>query len=171
MNESDIEGRAAAVLELKKTMRRGPSGNLLAKHVKLERGRMRKTDYGDTVRRLAAQLVDGLAKTSIKPVALLAALARGARAGVGDCSTAAIRKIHARGLQLETPDQNWLRKLSAPPQSSNSRSDGVTADTGARLHSCPHRSCPATPHTQEGAPWPPAPKPARSPARRTRTTT
>jgi hypothetical protein len=30
----------------------------------------------------------------------------------------------------------------------------MTADTGVRLHSCPHRSCPATPHTQERSPWP-----------------
>jgi hypothetical protein len=135
MDTIDDQGRAAAALEIKKAMRRGPTqqvgGVRLVK--RLKSAAPRKTDFTDTIRRLADQVVTGMEKCGLKPVPLLKAMARGRYGGVGDCSTAAIRKVHAGGLQVETPDQEYLRKLSAPPQSWNASNDSTTADAGGSL--------------------------------------
>jgi hypothetical protein len=117
---SDLQGRAACAAEIRKALRRGPSGSVLQKQVKVGNSRLRK----NSARRLADQVVSAMVKVGLLPP-------REEPAGVGQCSINAIRKVHDEGVRFETPDDEWLRKMALPPQSGNSRYDDVTADSGA----------------------------------------
>jgi hypothetical protein len=121
MSDSDDQGRAACAVEIKKALRRGPTGDLLQKHVMVESGRLRK----NAARRLADQV-----KLALTKVGLVVA---DEPAGVGQCSLNTIRKLHDDGPRLMTPDGEWLRKVSLPSQSSNARNDSTRADDGASL--------------------------------------
>jgi hypothetical protein len=135
MASADDQGRAAAAREIKKALQGRPTQRInvgLAKRAQRQRIEyIKKPNYSDTIRRLANQITAGMEKCGLKPPPLLKAMAGGRYNGVGDCSV--FRKIHARGVEVMTPDGEWLRKLSVPPQSSNGRNDATVADDGATL--------------------------------------
>lgn len=141
MNDSTDQGRAAAALEIRKAIRRGPTGSVLGKsasgdplwdvvppHEKEER-MQKSTQLRKRERRLSkARFIADAVRTALEKVGVMPP--RAVPTG-GDCST--IRKIHAAGPRLMTPDGEWLRKVSAPPQSSNGRWDNTTADAGGSI--------------------------------------
>jgi len=122
MDFIDDQGRAAAALEIKKAMRRGPSGRMLQKHVSQERTRLGKGRWRRLAEKIAAVVKGDELRKSARDVG-----------SAGLCSLKAIRITHDAGPRLETPDQEYLRKLSAPPQSWNGRNDNAVADDGATL--------------------------------------
>jgi hypothetical protein len=128
-------GRSTAALEIKKALRRGPSGTLaLCKStppIKLTANRAgtivakaARADYASYTRRLAKSIANGLAKAGAFRIDKAAN-------GVGADATTAILEAQADGPQFETPDQAWLRKVSVPPQSRNAANTNEMADTGA----------------------------------------
>ena len=109
---------SAALNAIRKIHRQGPSRPepLLKGGASLSRNDV----LAAKARRLAGQIVAGLEKANIKPVAGLRAMAAG-NAGVSEESVDAIKKIHAGG----------ARKI-LPPQSQNATWDNTTADDGAK---------------------------------------
>jgi len=82
------------------------------------------------LRKNAARQMADAVRSALEKVGVLSP--RDTVAG-GQCSLNTIRKLHDDGPRLMTPDSEWLRKLSAPPQSSNARWDNMTADAGATI--------------------------------------
>jgi hypothetical protein len=130
--DKDFCGRDTAALEIKKALRRGPSGTLCKSTppIKLTANRAGKVmakaaraDYARYTRRLAKSIANGLAKAGAFTIAK-------ARNGVGHDSVAAIREAQADGPQFMTPDDEYLRKLSVPPQSRNGANSNEMADAG-----------------------------------------
>ena len=131
--DKDFCGRDTAALEIKKALRRAPSGTMCktTPPIKLTANRAGKvmakaarTEYARYTKRLAKSIANGLARAGAFTIAK-------ARNGVGHDSVAAIREAQADGPQFMTPDAEYLRKLSVPPQSRNGANSNEMADVGA----------------------------------------
>jgi hypothetical protein len=126
--EFDAEGRVMAALEIQKALRR-PAGQLCKT---APARKTTRTDRRDQLRRQAARVVEEMAKAGIKSASpLLESLSGGAFNGVGADATAAIRKTHDAGPQIEDGDTMSKLKTSLPAQSRNGTNSNEMADTGS----------------------------------------
>ena len=132
MAESTDQGRAATAAAIRKVLLAGPTRRTGYGMFKRKKDHSpKKIDRRDQIKRLASQVVEGMAAAGFKPVAGLRALASGAFNGVGDDATAAIRKAVEGRPQFDTPDDMWLRKVALPGQSQNAMISNALAGTGA----------------------------------------
>jgi hypothetical protein len=129
----DYCGRSTAALEIKKALRAGPSGTLCkatppitmtANRAGKIVAKKARADFARSTRRLAKSIANGLAKAGAFSIDKAAN-------GVGADATAAILEAQSGGPEFMTPDDEYLRKLSVPPQSRNAPNSNEMADTGA----------------------------------------